>query len=197
MAENLSKDVKDSLDSCMEAVDRIQYLIDNMLNFSRKAKDQFHNCSINEVTREALELVEGYAEKIKCEIVKELDDNIPEVYFNKNKLLQVFLNLIINAIEASPEKGPIIVRTYRKDKGVYWEIEDFGSGINDEDKEKIFSDFFTSKNEGTGLGLSICKDILAEINASINFSSKIGKGTKFFIEFKLQAEKYEFQNSTY
>ena len=197
MVENLPKDVKDSVDSCLEAVDRIHYLVENILNFSRKPKEKFQYCSLNDITREAIELVSGYAGKIKCDIVKEMDDNIHQIYFNKNKLLQVFLNLIINAIEASPENKPIVVRTFEKNKNLFWEVEDFGSGIKDEDKEKIFSDFFTQKKNGTGLGLGICKEILSEINACVDFDTKLGKGTKFFIKFNLQAEKYELQNSTY
>jgi signal transduction histidine kinase len=197
MTENLSKDVKDSVETCIEAVDRIQYLIENILNFSRKPKAPFHHCSLDDITNEAIELVAGYAGKIKCEIVKEIDPNIKKVYFNKNKLLQVFLNLIINAIEASKEGEAIVIRIYEKNDNTFWEIEDFGTGIREEDKENIFNDFFTQKKEGTGLGLSICKEILAEINASMDFKSEFGKGTRFFIEFNHQAEKYELKNSTH
>ena len=197
MAENLPKDVKDSVDACIEAVDRIQYLVENILNFSRKPKDQFHFCSLNEITNEAIELVSGYAGKINCDIIKEMDENIRQIYFNKNKLLQVFLNLLINAIEASPENQPVVIRTFEKDNDIFWEVEDFGSGIKDEDKEKIFSDFFTQKKDGTGLGLSICKQILSEINANVNFKTELGKGTKFFIRFSQHSEKYELQNSSY
>ncbi len=197
MAENLSNDVKDSVNSCIEAIDRIQYLVDNILNFSRKPKEQFHYCSLNDITNEAIELVNGYAGKIKCDIIKEMDDNIRQIYFNKNKLLQVFLNLIINAIEASPEKQPVVIRTFEKNSNIIWEVEDYGSGIRDEDKDKIFSDFFTQKKDGTGLGLSICKEILSEINACVDFETEVGKGTKFFIKFSQHSEKYELQNSAY
>ncbi len=197
MAENLSNDVKDSVNSCIEAIDRIQYLVDNILNFSRKPKEQFHFCSLNDITNEALELVNGYAGKIKCDVIKEMDDNIRQIYFNKNKLLQVFLNLIINAIEASPEKQPVVIRTFERNSNIIWEVEDYGPGIRDEDKDKIFNDFFTQKKDGTGLGLSICKEILSEINACVDFETELGKGTKFFIKFSQHSEKYELQNSAY
>ena len=197
MAENLSNDVKDSVNSCIEAIDRIQYLVDNILNFSRKPKEQFHYCSLNDITNEAIELVNGYAGKIKCDVIKEMDDNIKQIYFNKNKLLQVFLNLIINAIEASPENQPVVIRTFERNSNIIWEVEDYGHGIRDEDKDKIFSDFFTQKKNGTGLGLSICKEILSEINACVDFESELGKGTKFFIKFSQHSEKYELQNSAY
>ena len=197
MAENLSNDVRDSVNSCIEAIDRIQYLVDNILNFSRKPKEQFHFCSLNDITNEALELVNGYAGKIKCDVIKEMDDNIRQIYFNKNKLLQVFLNLIINAIEASPEKQPVVIRTFERNSNIIWEVEDYGPGIRDEDKDKIFNDFFTQKKDGTGLGLSICKEILSEINACVDFETELGKGTKFFIKFSQHSEKYELQNSAY
>ena len=68
-------------------------------------------------------------------------------------------------------------------KNLYWEVEDNGSGIKDENRSKIFEDFYTSKKHGTGLGLSVCKKLLNEFGAEIDFKSTFGQGTKFFIKF--------------
>jgi signal transduction histidine kinase len=80
-----------------------------------------------------------------------------------------------------------------------WEITDTGSGICEEDKAKIFNDFYTSKEKGTGLGLSVCKMILQEYNAEIDFESTLGKGTKFILKFNsnLLQSSHEVQNINY
>jgi signal transduction histidine kinase len=64
-----------------------------------------------------------------------------------------------------------------------WEVVDTGVGISDEDKKRIFDDFFTNKEKGTGLGLSVCRMILQEYHADLNFESKVGEGSRFFIKF--------------
>ncbi len=89
-------------------------------------------------------------------IQTELEPNLPSIYFQKDKLLQVFLNLITNAIEAENTRNTIFVRSYMDDNDdrndIYWEVEDNGVGIKEENKSKIFEDFYTSKKHGTGLG---------------------------------------------
>jgi signal transduction histidine kinase len=131
--------------------------------------------------------------RINMYIETELEPNLPSIYFQKDKLLQVFLNLITNAIEAENTRNTIFVRSYMDDsddsKSIYWEVEDNGVGIKDEHKEKIFEDFYTSKKQGTGLGLSVCKKLLNEFNADIDFKSTYGQGSKFFIKFNLNSKQ--------
>ena len=125
--------------------------------------------------------------RINMYIETELQANLPSIYFQKDKLLQVFLNLITNAIEAENTRNTIFVRSYLDDTDdnnvICWEVEDNGIGIKEEQKEKIFEDFYTSKKQGTGLGLSVCKKLLNEYNAELNFTSTFGQGSKFFIKF--------------
>ena len=182
--ESIPPEIQDSFDSCVEAVERIEILVDNILDFSRKNNSKPGHCSINEVSQQAIHLIDGYAHKTYCQVKQEFNKEIPEIVFDKNKLLQVMLNLISNAIEASGESKQVVIKTYQENSHLIWEVEDFGSGIKDEDKERIFHDFFTSKKTGTGLGLSICKKILSESDAELDFESEAGKGTKFFIKFK-------------
>ncbi len=183
LQDDIPDDIKDSVKACTEAVERIQFLIDSILDFSRKPKIKTEQCLLNDVTLQAAGLVDKYASKKNCSLVKELDDSIQYVKIDKNKLLQVLLNLMTNAIEASNENKDINIRTYKKQNHIYWEIEDKGLGIGDEEKKYIFQEFFTSKNNGTGLGLNICKEILNEFRADINFESEINKGSRFFIKF--------------
>jgi len=188
MFENeLSSEIQESITSSLEAFERINFIISDILDFTRKSSDTKKAISINAITDRTIEIVSITASKRGIKIIKELDESIPSIYANENKLLQVFINLINNAIEASYERGEVIVRTTRKiedDKNiVLWEVQDFGCGIKLEDKEKILAGFFTSKDKGTGVGLTVCKRLLEEINAELNFESEYGKGSKFFIKF--------------
>ncbi len=185
--EKLSDEVAESISACSEATQRLLFLVENFSDFSKKHNLDTEICSINEVTKLAVNIMQVNATRINMYIDTELQSDLPSVYFQKDKLLQVFLNLISNAIEAENKKDTIFVRTYldetKKGDKIFWEVEDNGKGIKDTQREKIFQDFYTSKKRGTGLGLSVCRNLLKEFNAEINFKSRPGLGTKFFIQF--------------
>ncbi len=185
----VSVDVSESIQSCEEAMDRLMFLIQNFSDFSKKHSLETELCSINDVTQIAVNIMHSNACKINMYIETELQPNLPSIYFQKDKLLQVFLNLITNAIEAENTQNTIFVRSYlddsSDDKAIYWEVEDYGIGIKDEYKGKIFDDFYTSKKQGTGLGLSVCRKLLKEYNAELDFKSTYKQGSKFFIKFNL------------
>ncbi len=179
----LPDDVNESVSVSFDALNRIQYLIENLLAFSRKKQDCSTFNSINEVTNYALDILENLAKSSGVELIRELDKSLNNVLIDNNVFLQVFINLITNAMEACNEKGRVIVRTFRDELNVItWEVEDNGEAIPDELKQKIFNDFFTTKQDGTGLGLSVCKMLLDKYNSSIQFESTQGKGSKFFIK---------------
>ncbi len=182
--KDLPSEAIESVDVCIDAFLRIHYLIDNVLTFARKNANFNGECSINEITRNAVDIMLPNALKKNVYIKLLTDDSLPLGHYDKSKLLQVFLNLISNAIESCENGGNITIKTYSQDTDfVIWEVEDTGVGINDEDKDKIFQDFFTSKEKGTGLGLSVCKMLLLEYQADLYFESSPGIGTKFFIKF--------------
>lgn len=185
----VNPDLVDSIDSCLNATNRIQNLIETTLDFSRATLNDCSRISINEVVDLATEIMLPRANVLNIKIEKILSDNLNTIHFNKNKMLQVILNLITNAIEACSSLGVVKIKTYSEsfDKNSYntLEVEDNGVGISEEDKEKIFSDFYTKKPTGTGLGLSVCKMILDDFDAMIDFRSQLGKGTHFFVRFKV------------
>jgi len=184
--EELSDEVNESINDSSEAVERIQFLVENLLSFSRKKNSDVVMVDINEITKNAVSILKGELQKRNIELRFNLNNLIPSVFFDANKLLQVFLNLITNAMESSNPKGIIkITSGINPEDGtkVFWEVEDNGTGISEENKKKIFQEFYTSKNMGTGLGLSVCKMLVEEHNASITFDSILGKGTKFIVSF--------------
>lgn len=192
MFENeLSSELVESISSSLEAFERINFIIGDVLDFTRKSNEMNKLTSINSITERTIEIISITASKRGIKIIKELDETVRPIYANENKLLQVFLNLINNAIEASNDKSSIIVRTKNltNNANVIWEVEDFGCGIKPEDKEKILAGFFTSKVKGSGVGLTVCKRLLEEIGATLDFESEYGKGSKFMILFRLDENK--------
>jgi signal transduction histidine kinase len=174
----------ESVDMCKDALGRIQYLIDNMLTFTKRNAKNQTACSLNEITNSAVGIMHYNAERKNVHLSVHLDEELPQCFFDKSKLLQVFLNLITNAIESCESKGSVNIKTYRDNfEIIVWEIVDTGVGISEEDKKRIFEDFFTSKEKGTGLGLSVCRMILQEYHADLEFESKLGEGSRFFIKF--------------
>ncbi len=181
---SLPEEAIESIELSKEALDRIQYLMDNVLTFSRKHEKEKQICSLNEISKTAVNLIKSSAKKKNIKIELELDNNIPDGCFDKNKILQVFINLITNAIESCSQGGLVKIKTLSNYPGqVIWEVIDNGEGICEEFKDKIFQDFYTSKENGTGLGLSVCKMLLLPYHAELDFTSEVGVGTKFLITF--------------
>ena len=182
--EEFDPEVIECLNSCVEAADRIQDLIENTLEFSRTPTRDEKEININEVSVQAVDILTGTAKKKNIDIISELDEKLPFVILNRNKVLQVFINLITNAIDASERNSFIKLRSYQNNKkDVVFEVEDKGVGISEEAKEKIFTDFYTNKRHGTGLGLSVCKKLLEDYGCEISFESEENKGTCFKVLF--------------
>ena len=188
--EEFDPEIIECLNSCVEAADRIQDLIENTLEFSRTPTKDDKEVNINEISIQAVDILTGTAKKKNVDIISQLDEKLPDVKFNKNKILQVFINLITNAIDASDRNGFVKLRSYQNNqKDVVFEVEDNGVGISEDAKEKVFADFYTSKRSGTGLGLSVCKKLLEEYECEISFESEENKGTTFKILFPKKITK--------
>lgn len=185
----LPSEINQSVNSCLEAAYRMQSLVENLLGFSRKATNCDERNSLNSVADIAVSIMQNNAKIYNIRIEKKFDYELEDLVFDKNKILQVILNLITNALEASSPGCIIKVKTYSEKTGAdsryVLEVEDNGAGIKEEDKHKIFGDFYTGKQNGTGLGLSVCKMILEEYRALLSFESSFGVGTRFFVKFNI------------
>lgn len=190
--KELPDDVMEIVTSTREAFDRVQYLIENILEFSRHNYENSSACNINEVSRQAINLFKGTPRIDNMLFETDFDECIPSLNWDKNSILQVFLNLISNAVEACEGKGLVKIKTHiLDDKNLLWSIKDNGVGIEGDDQSKIFHDFFTKKTNGTGLGLGVCREILESKNAKLSFESESGKGTTFYIKFKLDKQNID------
>ena len=161
-----------------------------MKAFSRANDESFQSFNINSCINTTLKMVSNQL-KYHCEIITELDENIPEIQINVGKMIQVFTNLLVNAGHAISEKGKIVVTTISTPESIEIKISDNGSGIAKEHLEQLFNPFFTTKpeGEGTGLGLSITFNIIEEHCGSINVESEVGVGTCFTIKLPLHMDE--------
>ena len=182
--DTLDQDILDSVSSCLEATERISNLIETTLSFSRKSNNASSVLSLNDLLYQAADMVSSEAKKKGVIVELKLKSGLPNIDINRSKTLQVLINLLTNAMEACENKGKVIVASsINKKKEMLVRIQDNGIGIKEEDKEKIFNEFYTSKSSGTGLGLCVCKTLVEEMGASLSFSSQEGKGTTFDITF--------------
>ncbi|HPN36870.1 MAG TPA: HAMP domain-containing sensor histidine kinase [Melioribacteraceae bacterium] len=182
----LSNDLIESIEACKEATERIQIIMENTLDFARKSHHESDEFSILELYNRAIILLEGSAKKKNIEILLNHGNNLPLLNIDKNKIIQVIVNLINNAIDASYNNSKIDVNINCEENFVVFSVQDYGIGIKDEDKPKIYNDFYTNKETGTGLGLSVCRSILKEFNAELSFESKEEKGSRFYVKFPLK-----------
>lgn len=181
----LAEDLIESIEACKEATNRIQIIMESTLDFARKSHNELDSYSLSELCSRAIVLLEGAAKKKNIEIILQNDPDLPTINIDKNKIIQVIVNLINNAIDASYNNSKIEVNIYGEKKHLVLSVKDYGVGIKEEDKSKIYNDFYTNKETGTGLGLSVCRMILKEFNAELSFESKELEGSCFFVKFPL------------
>jgi signal transduction histidine kinase len=174
-------------------VDRISTLIGELLEFARPSEPKLEFEDINSILDGMTLLVSTETKKKQINIVKNYELDLPVVNIDREQIKQVFLNILLNSIEATAEKGQITVRTrsFEKPGGepyVQIEVTDTGHGIPAEHLEDIFTPFFSTKNKGSGLGLSISNQIIQDHRGYIDVESELNKGTSFFINLPLRQE---------
>ena len=165
--------------------ERATNIVNNLLNFSRTGSaTEFGEIDVARVLDDTLQLLEPQLRRSQIEIVRRYDDDAPEVFANAGKLQQVFTNLILNARDAIPDGGKIILSTGTAEDGsLIAEIADTGIGIAPENVAKIYDPFYTTKGvgQGTGLGLAVSYGIIQEHTGRITVDSEPGQGTTFRI----------------
>ncbi len=158
-------------------------IVENLLNFARNSQEFFETTEVNEAIEEILTIIGHTLELNQISLHTSLSPTLPLVKGERRKLQQVFLNLIINAIDAMPNGGSLEIITEKHKQGVKILVKDTGGGIKQEYLDKIFDPFFTTKPEGkgTGLGLSITYGIIKQFGGDIEVESQEGKGSTFII----------------
>lgn len=174
----------------MAQLERLNKTATDLLKFGRPGIPQFAYLNVNEVICETLFFVAQHPEAENVEQRKQLGHDIPLIWADCKQLQQVLLNILINALQATPAGGHVTLSTARVHEGerdyVQIEIADDGPGIPEPVRDKIFTPFFTTKNRGTGLGLPICKQLVKQNNGRIRVHTSAA-GTTFTLVFPVAA----------
>jgi two-component system NtrC family sensor kinase len=170
-----------------EGTERIKKIVEDLRIFSRMDRTQLEEADLNREIDRTLSLMEP---RLKEGIRVERDyEELPVVRCHIGQINQVFMNLLMNSVDALERSGTIRVRTRRTEEGVRVEFEDDGPGIAPDVLDRIFEPFFTTKpvGIGTGLGLSLSHGIVERHGGRIRAESERGQGACFVIEFPLDA----------
>jgi len=168
---------------CKTACHRISKIMAALKNFARLDEEEFKTVDLHEGLDSFLVLVEGeYRDRIR--IVKDYGE-IPELRCQAGQINQVFMNIFVNACQAIPDEGEVIIKTRFSDDSISISIKDTGTGIHEDDLQKIFDPGFTTRGVGVGigLGLSICHTIVSDHGGRIIVASQPGIGSDFTVEF--------------
>ncbi len=176
--------LQEYLNTILENIDRISRIVRELVDFSRPTGSEFTHVNVNEVVRNAVGIVKYDRRAKKVTFKLNLREDIPGLYLVPDQLLQVILNILINALDALKEgQGTIEISTHLEGDYVKISIKDNGQGIAPEHLNKIFEPFFTTKKvgQGTGLGLSVSYGIIKNFKGKIEVKSELGKGSEFII----------------
>jgi len=171
------------LDMALSETERLTDLLRKMLFFSKPEQEKREPTDINIVLDEILLLYEKQFRENSIRISSSFAKGLRKVYVSKSQLRQVFLNMISNAKDAMPDGGTLTVGTRARGDNIYIEISDTGIGIKEENIDKIFDSFFSTKDsvKDVGLGLSVCYGFIKDHGGNIKVESEWGVGTTFTI----------------
>jgi two-component system NtrC family sensor kinase len=164
-----------------EEVDRLIAIVMRTLDFYRPSKGKIAPTHINNVIESVLALANKRLEQGRVRVRRQLAAELPDVLTVPDQLTQVFLNLVINAVEAMPNGGELTIASQLETGWVRVRFADTGQGLKPEDIDKIFEPFFTTKVTGTGLGLAISHGIIDRLGGRITVESAPGQGAAFTV----------------
>jgi signal transduction histidine kinase len=182
MTNNPDK-LKEYIKSSQNSMSHMKYVIRQLLDFSRPQHYSFRDVKINDLVKNAIELISFRLIKEKIKLTKKLNKKIPPVFGDSHHLSQLFVNLMLNSIDAMTEQGVLNITTDTDGINVIITFTDNGRGIPGNLISKVFDPFFTTKEtgKGTGLGLSVSYRIAKEHKGKIDVKSRIGVGTEIAV----------------
>jgi len=185
---DLPQQVKDNLDLIVSETGRCAKIVRGLLEFARESFPEKKRDSINRIIEHTLTLVSQQIILQDVDIQCRCGDSLPDLEVDADQLQQVFFNMFINAGQAMPNGGTLIISTewLEKEKEIKIVIEDTGTGISPENLDKVFDPFFSTKSQkGFGLGLSVSYGIIENHGGRVDVKSREGEGTRFSIYFSV------------
>lgn len=190
----IMEDIPPLLKASLNGTKRVRNIVTDLKNFARSEDNILEDINVNDAVEKALEIAWNEL-KYKCTLVKKLGE-IPPVRSNHAQLVQVLINLLVNAAQAIETRGTVTVTTRFQGTAVEIYVEDTGKGIPPEQIGKVFDPFFTTKDvgKGTGMGLSISHGIISRHGGTIEVNSSPGKGSVFKISLPASPDTDEDSN---
>lgn len=186
----------DKLELAGRQLSRIQRTIRELVDFSRPASTTFGPVRLAEAVEEALGIAKYHQRTKQREIQTELPGDLPAVRAIRDHVIQVVLNLLLNAVDATSKGGRIIVRARVDGDQIELQVEDDGRGIAESDRPRMFQPYFTTKPRGTGLGLYISRQIVEELGGSLTYQTETDVGTTFTIRLAAIPGRSSFSDET-
>ncbi len=169
-------------DIIVEESSRLNQIITEFINYAKPPSPNLSACVIEEVIDKILTFLASQIEEDGYIIKKKYQNAIPDIMADASMLYQSFLNILMNAMQSMPEGGRIQIEVSSKDNVVTVHFDDEGQGIPEDNLEKIWDPFFTTKEKGSGLGLGIVKNIIEAHNGSIQISNRKVRGARVTVE---------------
>ncbi len=193
MGRDIPGDIRDDLEVINTEAQRVAKIISGLLAFAHQRRTGREYVDIDDIVSRVLELRSYQMEVNNIQVFTRLAPDLPRTMADASQLEQVFLNIILNAEKAmvtAHNGGKLLVKTRRINGSIRVSFADNGPGISQENLDKVFDPFFTTREvgDGTGLGLSICHGIVAAYNGRIYAESKLGKGATFVVELPIVAD---------
>jgi len=177
------KDKNEMIDDIIGEAERSQKIVRNLLDFARESETTVVPLHLDEVLKKSIDLVANQVKLAKINLTADIPSDLPPIHSDPQLLSQVFVNIMLNAVDALPKKGQILISldSNREDGFICIDFKDNGPGMPEHVLQRIFEPFFTTKpqGEGTGLGLSVSRGIIEKLGGYILVKSDLNKGTTF------------------
>ncbi len=192
----------EDVETIITATTRCRDIVQGLLSFSRQNEPKKKRSDLNDILRQAINLIRHQAGLNHIRITEKMDSVLPQLWIDPKQIQEVAVNLIVNAMDAMPSGGELIIssRAYEENgtPGAEFSVTDTGCGIPPENLEQIFDPFFTTKQEGTGtgLGLAVSYGVVSKHGGQINVSSEVGHGTTFTVRLPLQVKEQDHEQTS-
>ena len=172
-------------------VERLAKMVQGMLNFYRPSQDDHTSTNVANLLDNVLSLSAERLKHAHVTVQSTWDTDVPPVECVADQITQLFLNLILNAVDAMPEGGNLEIRGQLVEEGQWLTVDfvDHGDGISPNELDKVFEPFYTTRTNGTGLGLSICQNIVDRHGGRLTVSSTVGQGSTFTVWLPMQVSE--------
>ncbi len=176
---------EESMGTLTTGLTNLNAVIGRFSDFARMPVPQIADVSPNDVVQRAVKLFHAQfasGDRPQIHVTMDLDPSVGVIEADGEQLGRALTNLLVNAIDAMPQGGDLTIRTRRANGGVRFEVSDTGQGLTGEERQRLFTPYYTTKQHGTGLGLAIVQSVVADHHGRIWVDSEPGRGTTFHIE---------------